>query len=104
MSSEPSSWTDLINKSVHKSGDADVGDIEAVSSNFLVVKRGIVHIHRYYIPLRKAEGWDGKVVWLKVHEDLVKDNYERNQAPDPYVYHCGGAATVTILRSPKDFV
>jgi hypothetical protein len=43
------SWTDLINKSVHTSDDIDVGDIEAVSRDFIVVKRGIINIHYYYI-------------------------------------------------------
>jgi hypothetical protein len=26
-----------------------MGDIEAVSRNFIVVKKGLVNIHRYYI-------------------------------------------------------
>jgi hypothetical protein len=33
---EPSGWTDLINESVHTSDDQDIGDIEAVSCNFIV--------------------------------------------------------------------
>jgi hypothetical protein len=33
---EPSGWTDLINESVHTSDDQDIGDIEAVSRNFIV--------------------------------------------------------------------
>jgi hypothetical protein len=74
---EPSSWTDLINKSVHTSDDQDIGDIEAVSRNFIVIKKGLVNVHRYYIPLHRVEGWDGKVVWLKIAEDAVKANYER---------------------------
>ena len=42
-------WIDLINESVHTSDDIDVGDIEAVSRDFIVVKRGIINIHYYYI-------------------------------------------------------
>jgi hypothetical protein len=38
--SDPSSWTDLICESVHTSDDQDIGDIEAVGRNFIVVKRG----------------------------------------------------------------
>jgi hypothetical protein len=91
---EPSSWTDLINKSVHTSDDQDIGDIEAVSRNFIVIKKGLVNVHRYYIPLHRVEGWDGKVVWLKIAEDAVKANYERNAAPDPYKYHYSSAPTV----------
>jgi hypothetical protein len=91
---EPSSWTDLINQSVHTSDDQDLGDIEAVSRNFIVVKRGLVNVNRYYVPLHKVEGWDGRVVWLKIPEEAVRSNYERNAAPDPYNYHYSSAPTV----------
>ncbi len=94
MPDEPSSWTDLINESVHTSDDQDIGDVEAVSRNFIVVKRGLVNVHRYYIPLHRVEGWDGKVVWLKIPEDAVKTNYERDARPDPYNYHYSSAPTV----------
>jgi hypothetical protein len=80
-------WVDLIDESVHTSDDQDIGDIEAVSRDFIVVKRGFVNVHRYYIPVRKVEGWDGDVLWLRITEDEVKKNYERNIHPDPYRYY-----------------
>ena len=94
MPDEPSSWTDLINESVHTSDDQDIGDVEAVSRNFIVVKKGLVNVHRYYIPLHRVEGWDGKAVWLKITEESVKTNYERDAVPDPYNYHYSSAPTV----------
>jgi hypothetical protein len=38
-------WIDLINESVHTSNDVDIGDIDAVSRDFIVVKRGFVNVH-----------------------------------------------------------
>src|SRR3712207_7088920 len=49
------SWIDLINESVHTSDDVDIGDIDAVSRDFIVVKRGFVNIHYYYVPIRSEE-------------------------------------------------
>ena len=49
-------WIDLINESVHTSDDVDIGDIAAVSRDFIVVKRGFVNVHYYYIPIGKVEG------------------------------------------------
>jgi hypothetical protein len=81
-------WSDVLNESVHTSDDHDIGDIEAVSRNFVVVKRGYVNIHRYYIPIGKVEGWDGNVLWLKITEEEVKKNYERsNIPPNPLRYN-----------------
>ena len=62
-----STWMDVTNESVHTSDDADIGDIEAINLNFLVVKRGLINVHYYYIPITKIEGWDGRVVWRNYH-------------------------------------
>ena len=35
---DPPQWKDLIDESVHTSDDIDIGDIEAVSKSFVVVK------------------------------------------------------------------
>lgn len=80
-------WIDMINESVHTIDDIDIGDIDAVSRDFIVVKRGFVNIHYYYVPIEKVEGWDGHVLWLKVPEDYVKKNYERDTLPDPSRYY-----------------
>jgi hypothetical protein len=80
------SWIDLIDESVHTYDDVDIGDIDAVSRDFIVVKRGFVNVHYYYIPIGKVEGWDGHVLWLKIREDEVKRNYERGAIPDPLMY------------------
>ena len=81
-------WTDLINESVHTSDDIDIGDIDAVSRDFVVVKRGFVNIHYYYIPLTKVEGWDGNVLWLAIPEEKVVTKYEREDLPpDPSRYY-----------------
>ncbi len=80
-------WVDLLNESVHTSDDQDIGDIEAINRDFVVVKRGFVNIHRYYIPTYKVEGWDGNVLWLKITEEEVKRKYRKDNAvPDPTRY------------------
>ena len=81
------SWVDLINKSVHASDDIDVGDIYAISREFLVVKRGFVNIHYYYVPINTVEGWDGHILWLKINEAEVKEKYEKDYVPDPSSYY-----------------
>ena len=50
--SESRQWKDLIDESVHTS-DIDIGDIEAVSKSFVVVKLGLIKVHYYYIPLSR---------------------------------------------------
>jgi hypothetical protein len=95
------SWIDLINQSVHTSDDIDIGDIDAVSRDFVVVKRGIINIHYYYIPINKVEGWDGSVLWLKIIESEVKAKYERNKVPDPAFYYVKDYPYYTTTYYPE---
>ena len=102
MNSEVDSrqWKDLIDESVHTSDDIDIGDIEAVSKSFVVVKRGFVNIHYYYIPMTRVEGWDGHVLWLNIREELVK-KYERNKPPDPNYFYVKGFPYYGFFYSPS---
>ncbi len=85
---EKMTWTDLINESVHTSDDIDIGDVDAVSRSFVVVKRGFVNVHYYYIPINKVEGWDGNILWLTIPEEKVVTKYEReDMPPDPSRYY-----------------
>ena len=53
-------WEDMMDQSVHTNDDVDIGDIYALSRDFIVVKRGYLNEHYYYIPISKVEGWDSK--------------------------------------------
>lgn len=83
---EKLNYIGLINESVHISDDKDIGDVFAINKYFLVVKRGYVRVHYYYIPLKKVEGWDGYVIWLLITEDEAK-KYERDTFPHPFRYY-----------------
>jgi hypothetical protein len=101
IGTEKKMWIDLINKSVHTNDDIDIGDIHAVSRDFVVVKRGIVNIHYYYIPISKVEGWDGNVLWLKITESEVQGKYERDKVPDPLFYYVKDYPYYTSIYYPE---
>jgi hypothetical protein len=81
---------DLVQESVYTSDNVDIGDIEAISKEMIVVKRDIKNIHYYYIPVSKMEGWDENIVWLTITEKEVKDKYENNKEPSPSEYFIKG--------------
>ena len=100
---EVSGWMDIIDESVHTSDDQDIGDVEAVNRDFIVVKRGFVNVHRYYIPISKVQGWDGNVLWLAIPEETVKANYERDTIPDPSIYYVKGEEAKYTGTQWKEF-
>ena len=60
------------------SDDMDIGDIEATSKDTVVVKRGIINVHYYYLPVSLIEGSDEQAVWLTITEQEIKDKYEKD--------------------------
>ena len=99
----PASWTDLIHEPVHTSDDEQLGHVEAVSRNFLVVKSGLVNVKRFYVPLTRVQGWDGKAIWLSVTDEEVATQYRKDKRPDPYVYHYSSAQQTEMSDSVTDF-
>ncbi|PWU78700.1 MAG: hypothetical protein DLM72_21245 [Candidatus Nitrosopolaris wilkensis] len=82
-------WIDLIGESSHTSDDKNLGEIEGVGTDFVVVRKAFlaVHFHYYYIPFDRVEGWDGSVAWLRIPKEEVERDYAKHEAPDPTKYY-----------------
>ena len=78
---------DRLNESVHTSDDIDIGDVYAVKRNFVVIKRGLIIYIIIIFLLIRLKDWMVNVLWLKVTEKQVKENYKRNILPDPKQYY-----------------
>lgn len=101
--SDPASWTDLIRESVHTNDDEHLGDIEAVNRNFMVVRKGLVNVRRFYVPLTRVHGWDGKAVWLNISERDASENYQKDRRPDPHDYYFSSAQPTEPANFVRDF-
>jgi ribosomal 30S subunit maturation factor RimM len=80
----PREWIDLVGKTVRTSDKQDLGDIEYVGNEVIVVKRillSFVHLHYYYIPFVEVQGWDDKVALLKISRDQVEKQYSSHDPP-----------------------
>jgi hypothetical protein len=78
---------DLTKESVYvrKRKGKEIGDVEAVNSSTIVVKKGKRGGKYYYIPVDKVEGWDGHSVCLTVTEDEAKQ-FENKAKPNKSEY------------------
>jgi hypothetical protein len=78
---------DLTKQSVYvrKRKGKEIGEIEAMNKDTIVVKKGKRGRKYYYIPIDRVEGWDGHVVSLTITEDEAKQ-FEKKDKPDRSVY------------------
>ena len=74
-------WAEVIHKHVRTTDDADIGDVEKVGDNFIVVRQGVAKVHIYYIPKAYISNYDGSSLYISVASDIVRSKFERESEP-----------------------
>ena len=74
-------WEEVIHKRVRTTDNIDIGDIETVGNDFIVVREGDVKIHHYYIPKSYINNYDGSSLWIDAPSGLVSGKFERETEP-----------------------
>ena len=76
-------WEEVIFKRVKTSDEVDIGDIETVANEYIVVREGVGKIRRYYIPKTQINNYDGSALYITVPAGLVSAKFERESPPTP---------------------
>ena len=76
-------WEEVIFKRVKTSDEVDIGDIETVANEYIVVREGVGKIRRYYIPKTHINNYDGSALYVAVPAGLVSAKFERESPPTP---------------------
>jgi hypothetical protein len=74
-------WAEVIHKHVRAADDVDIGDVERVGNEFIVVRQGVAKVHLYYIPKVCISNYDGSSLYLTVPSDFVRARFERETEP-----------------------
>ena len=74
-------WNDVIKKEARGSGDEDLGEVQEVGPNYVLVKRGLVNKEKFYIPKDQAESYDGDTLRFRISEEEVKSKYMGEYPP-----------------------
>ena len=82
MSNEPTlNWDEVIKKEARGKNDEDLGEVQEVGDTYVLVQKGLISKHKFYIPKYLAEGYDGNTLWFKVSEEEAKSTFVRDSAP-----------------------
>jgi hypothetical protein len=74
-------WEDVIHKHVRTSDNVDIGDVDRLGNEFIVVREGEVNVQMYYIPKQYISNYDGSSLWIDVASGLVSAKFEREYEP-----------------------
>jgi hypothetical protein len=74
-------WEEVIHKHVRTSDNVDIGDVERVGNEFIVVREGVTKSHIYYIPKVYINNYDGSSLWINAPSGLISAKFERDTEP-----------------------
>jgi hypothetical protein len=72
-------WKDVIKKEARGNNYEDLGNVQEVKDNYVIVQRGTIDKEKFYIPKDEAESYDGDVLKFKFSkQELSKYQDERS--------------------------
>jgi hypothetical protein len=76
-------WEEVVHKHVRTTDDVDIGDVERVGNEFIVVREGVAKVHLYYVPKPFIYNYDGSYLYISTPSGLVSAKFERETEPTP---------------------
>ena len=74
-------WDDIIKKEARGSGDEDLGEVQEVGQDYVLVQRGMINKDKFYIPKDQVESYDGSVLRFRISENDAKSRFLRDSPP-----------------------
>jgi hypothetical protein len=74
-------WDEIIHKHVRTSDNVEVGYVERIGNEFIVVREGVSDVHIYYVPKTYIRDYDGSQLWIDAPSGLVRSKFEREGEP-----------------------
>jgi uncharacterized protein (TIGR02271 family) len=74
-------WSDVIKKEARGSGGEDLGEVQEVGPNYVLVQKGIVNKEKFYIPKDQVKSYDGDTLRFRISEDEAKSRYMGESPP-----------------------
>ena len=75
MSPTQIDWNDVIKKEARGINDADFGEVQELTTEFVITQRGLIDVEVFGIPKERAESYDGSVLRFNVTEDEAFSKY-----------------------------
>ena len=61
-------WNDVIKKEARGNNYEELGKVQEVKDNYVIIQRGTINKEKFYIPKDEAESYDGDVIKFKFSE------------------------------------
>jgi hypothetical protein len=74
-------WDELIHKHARTTDKVEIGYVERIGNEFIVIREGVSNVHIYYIPKTYIRDYDGGQLWIDAPSGLIRSKFERETEP-----------------------
>ena len=94
-------WDEMKDKKVKSIDGENLGKIEKISQNHIMVEEGLIKKKRFWIPKFLAVVYDGKYLWLDIKKEEIKQQYYYDEEPASSQYDLEMSEFSTKYRKNK---
>lgn len=74
-------WDELIHKHARTTDNVEIGYVERIGNEFIVIREGVSKVHIFYIPKTYIRDYDGSQLWIDAPSGLIRSKFERETEP-----------------------
>jgi uncharacterized protein (TIGR02271 family) len=74
-------WKDIIKKEARGINNEDLGEVQEVTQDYVLVEKGVINKEKFYIPRDLAVGYNGTILIFSISEEEAKKRYLRDSPP-----------------------
>ena len=74
-------WNDVLKKEARGINNEDLGEVQEVTLDYVVVEKGVIKKEKFYIPRDLAVGYNGTILIFNISADEVSKKYQKDAPP-----------------------
>ena len=74
-------WNDVVKKEARGKNDDDLGEVQQVTQDYVLVEKGIINKEKSYIPRELVLGFNGTILLFNTTAQEAKNKFLRGSPP-----------------------
>jgi len=74
-------WDDVIKKEARGINDEDLGEVQEVTQDYVLVQKGLINKEKLYIPCDLAIGYNGTILIFNITAEEAKNKFLKDSEP-----------------------
>jgi uncharacterized protein (TIGR02271 family) len=74
-------WNDIIKKEARGINNEDLGEVQEVTQDYVLVEKGVINKEKFFIPRELAVGYNGSIIIFNISAEDANNRFLRDSPP-----------------------